>query len=293
MSVCPATENRKSFLLPWAIFSGLLDHDEKTSSKPSVLKQHNYLLTAPNRWLRLLANYWVWPIFPAALFGSRCLLLSGWPPAQRTNGEKWSTQEGPSSPLSLAKMDILQQVRKLGRNNTVRSCGASRCFYQITEAPCFLKFLPPWFSPFMLHMLTASRSGQQREGSRPTGQNQPQKPLASAWNAQTSLGIDIALITAGLAIQAKFTQRLCISQAFSATRQLNETCIDQLPRTTVPCAAPTNLSFNHMSMFFCCLALIHYIKASRRLLGGFAECRLAYAENNFPTGAYAKASRTY
>ena len=41
------------------------------------------------------------------------------------------------------------------------------------------------------------------------------------------------------------------------------------------------------------LALIHYIKASRRLRGGFAECRVAYAENNFPTGAYAKASRTY
>ena len=42
-----------------------------------------------------------------------------------------------------------------------------------------------------------------------------------------------------------------------------------------------------------CLALIHYIKASRRLRGGFAECRVAYAENSFPTGASAEASRTY
>ena len=63
-------------------------------------------------------------------------------------------------------MDLLQQVQKLGCNNTVRSGGASRCFYQvITEAPCFLKFLP---HPSMLHMLTANRSGQQKGG-----QNRP------------------------------------------------------------------------------------------------------------------------
>ena len=47
------------------------------------------------------------------------------------------------------------------------------------------------------------------------------------------------------------------------------------------------------AMFFGCLALIHYIKASRRLCGGFAECRVAYEENSFPAGACAEASRTY
>ena len=83
----------------------LLDHDEKTLSHQSRLFWSNtttfWLRQTPNWWLRLLANYWVWPIFPAALFGSRCLLLRGWPPAQKTNGEKWSTQEGPSSQLAL------------------------------------------------------------------------------------------------------------------------------------------------------------------------------------------------
>ena len=48
-----------------------------------------------------------------------------------------------------------------------------------------------------------------------------------------------------------------------------------------------------LSNVFFGLALIHDIKASRRLRGGFAECRVACAENNFPTGAYAEASRTY
>ena len=39
---------------------------------------------------------------------------------------------------------------------------------------------------------------------------------------------------------------------------------------------------NGSNVSFGCLATIHYIKASRRLRGGFAECRVAYAENNFP-----------
>ena len=228
VSVCPATENK--------ILSAAMGHFRRltgpwwenfVSSKPSVLKQHNYLLTAPNRWLRLSANYWVWPIFPAALFGSRCLLLSGWPPTQKTNGEKWSTQEGPSSPLghgpygllrfpgkngfehcmvlhvllplrawplALAKATRFENKHQrcqqgLARASTCKdgpsSAGSEAWAQQYRSklwsiemflpgdhrSSMFPKCFASWFSPFMLHMLTASNS--QQVGPTERGQNWP------------------------------------------------------------------------------------------------------------------------
>ena len=71
----------------------------------------------------------------------------------------------------------------------------------------FPKVFASWFSPFMLHKLTANRSGQQK-GVKTDRSESASETSCIRLERPTSLGIDIAaLITAGLAIQAKFKQR--------------------------------------------------------------------------------------
>ena len=116
------------------------------SSKPSVLKQHNYLLTAPNRWLRLLANYWVWPIFPAALLvpGACCWEVEPKKLTGRSGRKRGHRRWGMTHPFGLwKKWNDLTVCELLWPNKVVL------CNDQVPQVWCAL--WPTTEKPFLCH----------------------------------------------------------------------------------------------------------------------------------------------